>query len=303
MTAVRGDYHVRGMRLAYHTWGDPSSPAVLAFHGFMDHGRSYAPTMRHVTHDLFVVAPDFRGHGASEWVGPGGYYHFYDYFDDVRRLLDHLAIDRFSVVGHSMGGSVATATAALHAKRVDRVLLLEGMGPPFSDLADTVDRLNQWLDVLGVRRASGDAVARRRCRVAMKDLGEAVDKLCRVNPRLPRERARELASTFTEPADEGEGIVWCQDPLHRTPAAKPFLEAEARMFWSALTMPVLSLYGEHGWPPERLEDRHAAVPHLTSRVVRDAGHNIHHDRPELVAQILDDFVAEGRVEDWPGVFG
>lgn len=301
MKATRGDYHVRGLRLAYHTWGDPSAPAVLGFHGFMDHGRAYALTMSHVTEPIFFVAPDFRGHGASEWVGEGGYYHFYDYFSDVRALIDHLGIDRFSVVGHSMGGSIAVATAALNASRVDRVMLLEGMGPPFNDVDETVVRLTRWVESLGMEKNAGDRAARRRFRKPMKDLDEAADRLCRANPRLARENAEVLAATFTEPAESGDGVVWCQDPLHRTPAAKPYFEAEAKTYWQALTMPVLSLYGENGWAPDRLDERHATVSNLEARLVAGAGHNIHHEHPALVARILQDFVLGGRLEAWPGV--
>lgn len=284
----RGDHVVRGMRLAYHTWGAREAPVVLVLHGFMDHGRAYAPAVDLLERDFFVVAPDLRGHGESEWVGAGGYYHFYDYFSDVAALLEHLAIDRFSIVGHSMGGSVATGVAALNAPRVDRVMLLEGMGPPYATLDDTLGRLTRWTEALGWDRVAGDRDRRRRARTVMADIDDAASRLCRVNPRLPIERARRLASTFTEPAEGG--VAWCYDPLHRTPAAKPFLEAEARAFWSALTMPVLSLYGEHGWPPDDLASRHEALADVTVGRVSGAGHNIHHDRPELVAAAMDSFL-------------
>ncbi len=296
MTPVRGDYHVRGMRLAYHTWGAPTSPAVLVLHGFMDHGRAYAPAIDLLERDFFVIAPDLRGHGLSEWVGDGGYYHFYDYFFDVGALLRELEVERFSIVGHSMGGSVSTGFAALNAARVERVMLLEGMGPPFSKLEDTVTRLVQWSEALQWDRVSGDVASRRAKRRAMKDEEDAASKLRGMNPRLDPEIALRLASTFTEPAPDG-GVVWCYDPLHRTPAAKPFVEEEARAYWSALTMPVLSLYGEHGWAPDRLDDRHAAVADLRTGTVRGAGHNIHHDKPATVARLIDGFIGEGVLPD------
>ncbi|MEQ9497353.1 MAG: alpha/beta hydrolase [Deltaproteobacteria bacterium] len=295
MTATRGDHHVRGMRLAFHTWGAPSSPAVLVLHGFMDHGRAYAPAVELLERDFYVIAPDLRGHGASDWVGAGGYYHFYDYFFDVRALLRHLAVERFSIVGHSMGGSVATGFAALNAARVDRVMLLEGMGPPFSKLADTVTRLSQWSEALEWDRVSGDVATRRAKRRVMKDEADAASKLRGMNPRLSEVIALRLASTFTEPSEDGAGVVWCYDPLHRTPAAKPFVREEAEAYWSTLSMPVLSLYGEHGWAPDDVAERHAIVPDLRTRKVLGAGHNIHHDKPATVARLMEAFLGDGEV--------
>lgn len=295
MTPVRGDYHVRGMRLAYHTWGAPTSPAVLVLHGFMDHGRAYAPAIDLLEREFFVIAPDLRGHGASEWVGAGGYYHFYDYFYDVRVLFETLGVERFSIVGHSMGGSVSTGVAALSGSRVERVMLLEGMGPPFSKLTDTVERLTQWSESLGWARVSGDVAERRTKRRVMTDVEDAASKLRGMNPRLDPAIARRLASTFTEPYEGG--VVWCYDPLHRTPAAKPFVEEEARAFWSAVTMPVLSLYGEHGWAPDHLEERHAALADVRTGRVLGAGHNIHHDKPATVARLIDAFIGGGELPD------
>lgn len=285
MSGATEHYEVRGLRLAFHRWGDDSRPLLVLLHGFMDHGRSFAPVAELLAKDFFVVAPDFRGHGESGWIGAGGYYHFYDYFHDVRVLVERLGAPRFGLVGHSMGGSVATGLAALLAERVSALVLLEGMGPPFAAPDEAVERLRRWTLAQDGAAVAGDVGARRGARRPMPSVEDAAERLRRANPRLPEARALMFAASFTEAVDGG--VAWRFDPLHRTPAAKPFVFEEVAPMWRSLSMPVLSIHGtETHWLPDRLEARHRAVPHLVSALMPGAGHNLHHDRPELVAAAI-----------------
>lgn len=285
-------YRVRGMRLAYHVYGDPGGRPLLCLHGFMDHGASFRFVAEHLS-DVCIIAPDVRGHGHSDWVGPGGYYHFYDYFDDVRALLAELGWSRFSLVGHSMGGSIAVAIAALEPDKVDSVVLLEGMGPPFADLDDTVGRIDRWSSALRRPAYNASPEQRRAARTPMRDVSDAASRLKAVNSRLPDARAVALAETMTEPAAAGSGVVWRYDPLHRTPSAKPYLRAEAEAIWRRIRAPVLSLSGtESNFRLEDLERRHQTFVRLVAGEIEAAGHNMHHDQPAAVAKAVAGWISE-----------
>jgi len=98
----------------------------------------------------------------------------------------------------------------------------------------------------------------------------------------------------TEPAEDGRGVVWRFDPLHRAPAAKPFIEAEARALWQRMNMPVLSLVGERSpWIPDDLAARHDALPAARVATLLGAGHNLHHDRPQTMAAVVEWWSAGG----------
>jgi pimeloyl-ACP methyl ester carboxylesterase len=258
-------------------------------HGFFDHGLSFAPLIARLGVPLYCVCLDHRGFGDSDWIGAGGYYYFPDYWQDVLCLVDHLGLDRFGLVGHSMGGGIATGVAALVPSRVTAMVLLEGMGPPYHDPTDVIGRLDRWID--GVRREdmAKDVAGRRASRAVMPSVEDAVAKLIRSNPKLSREIATELAGTFTEAVPGG--VVWKVDPLHRTQSPKPFLKEEIEPMWRALTMPVMSVYGvDSPWIPEDLPYRHSCLPNVRAVMIEGAGHNLHHDQPDRIADLVTEWM-------------
>ncbi len=279
---------VRGLSIAVHRLGSGSDPAVLGLHGFLDHGLSFARVARTWSGGTFF-SPDARGHGESDWVGSGGYYHFYDYLDDLRRVLDKLPTS-LGLVGHSMGGTLALTLAGLFPDRFRWVLLLEGMGPPTHRPEDTPQRLQAWLQSLTPARLGG-IESRRRIRTRLASVEDAADRLVRMNGRLDSGQARELAESFTEVHPEG-GLAWRFDPLHRTPSAKPFRLDEVEPVWRRIQAPVTSVWGQHGFRPDQLEARHAMLPSVRVGVVPDAGHNLHHEQPEVVASAIADLEEE-----------
>ncbi|RYE88419.1 MAG: alpha/beta hydrolase, partial [Myxococcales bacterium] len=145
---------LRGLPLRVLDWAplpgvDPARWPVLLLHGFADTAPSWAP----VAHALQVaghrvIAPDQRGFGDSGRAGAGGYYHFPDYVADVDALVRALDLPTLALVGHSMGGTVATLFAGSRPGQVGRLALLEGLGPPDSEPAHAPARFTRWLDDL-----------------------------------------------------------------------------------------------------------------------------------------------------------
>lgn len=284
--ARTGHYHVRGLRLAYHAWGDENAPPIVMLHGFQDHGLSYARTAAELAGKYFIVAPDLRGHGQSEWVGAGGDYHFYDYFYDVLALADRLGLEKYCLAGHSMGGNVASGVGAISPARISRMVLLEGMGFQTHDLADTVGRLQRWAATLARDVLDLGPAERKAARVKMVNVEDAAERLRRYNLRLSVERSIELASSFIEAFEDG--VAWRFDPLHKVPSAKPYLFDEIAAMWRGLDMPVLSLYGSDSpWIPPNLDERFACIRDLRSALIEGAGHNVHHDQPEALARAIE----------------
>lgn len=126
----RLDVVVDGRRHHVTCWTPPGAtgPPVLALHGFGLTGhrafRHAAPAF--VARGLPLVAPDLLGFGASDRLD--GAYSLRRYADALAGLADALALDRPVLLGHSFGGKLAAAAAALHPDRFRGLVLVNSGG-------------------------------------------------------------------------------------------------------------------------------------------------------------------------------
>jgi len=279
-----------GTGLRYHVleWGADRPEldhTVLLLHGFLDLAWGWAPTVRAGLADRFhVLAPDLRGHGDTGWIGPGAYYHFVDYLADVDEIVHAFARPRLSLVGHSMGGSVAAYYAGAFPDRVHRLALLEGLGPPASD-APVPERVRAWLE--------GWRGVRARAPSSYADLDEAAARLRKHDPLLGEALARELAAHGTAPTPDGR-LRFKHDPLHVTLGPTPFRTAYAAEFWSRVACPVLHVEGEASVFRKavgEVERRLGFIPGPVERaVLPGAGHMMQRHQPVRLAEMLVSFL-------------
>ena len=111
------------LKVRYLDWGG-DGPPLLALHGLASSAHWYdivAPMLRDRYH---IIAPDQRGHGQTT-SAPSGY-DWKTLSDDLVGLLDHIGMDVVAVMGHSWGGNVATNFAAYYPDRVSRLIMIEG---------------------------------------------------------------------------------------------------------------------------------------------------------------------------------
>jgi pimeloyl-ACP methyl ester carboxylesterase len=90
--------------------------------------------------------------------------------------------------------------------------------------------------------------------------------------------------------------VWKFDPLHRTTAPQPFYTEQAFEFLRRIESPVLIIEGKesHQTKPTDKERRFAAISNRRHLVVEDAGHMVHQDNPEALANVVAEFFGLAR---------
>lgn len=123
----RLDITVGEVRLACDVSGALDHPPMVLLHALGEQRSSWEAMRAAFEPSFRVVAIDLRGHGESSWPGV---YSFELMAADVRGVLDHMGLDRVTLVGHSMGGAVAYLLAQDQPARVDR-LIVEDAPPPF----------------------------------------------------------------------------------------------------------------------------------------------------------------------------
>jgi pimeloyl-ACP methyl ester carboxylesterase len=271
-----------GLGLSALEWPNAGAPTVILIHGFLDLSWTWARVAEAGLADRFrLIAPDMRGHGDSDWVGAGGYYHFMDYVADLAALLDALGQERIAIAGHSMGGSIAAYFAGAFPSKVFKLALLEGLGPP-EDSTALPERVALWTRAW--------MRARRSEPRAYPNLAAAADRLRAADPFLDPELALALAEHGTRALEDGRR-VFKHDPLHATQGPYPFRVEIAQSFWRNIHCPVLLVEGELS--PFRaladLEARVACLRNTTRVVIPGAGHMLQRHQPEAVARVLTEF--------------
>ena len=118
---------VNGLRLRCLEWGRPDALPVVCVHGYTSSAEAFNAVARRLEDRAHLVAMDVRGHGESAW-SPDGAYQYADQAGDLAALVDRLGIERFVLIGTSMGGIIAMAYASQHPQRL-RGLILNDIGP------------------------------------------------------------------------------------------------------------------------------------------------------------------------------
>jgi pimeloyl-ACP methyl ester carboxylesterase len=118
---------VNGLRLHYLDWGRHGAPPLVCVHGYTSSAQAFNAPMRHVQGRVHAIVPDVRGHGESGW-SPTGSYAYRDQVADLAAIVDQLRLERFALIGTSMGGLIAMAYAGDHPERLAS-LVINDIGP------------------------------------------------------------------------------------------------------------------------------------------------------------------------------
>ncbi|MBT2792095.1 alpha/beta fold hydrolase [Paraburkholderia strydomiana] len=132
-----------GLRLRYIEWGDRDAPPIVMLHGLRSYAHTWEPVAASLSDRYRSIALDQRGRGASDWDLERDYYAA-AYVRDLEVLVDALALKRFVLVGHSMGGTNAFVYANAHPQRLAG-LVIEDMGPGASVDSGGASRIKREL--------------------------------------------------------------------------------------------------------------------------------------------------------------
>jgi pimeloyl-ACP methyl ester carboxylesterase len=278
------DVQVRGLRHRLTWWGERTSTPIVLLHGFLDCGATWQFLVDCLPDSWTLVAPDWRGFGASEWV-PGGYW-FPDYLADLEALLDLIVPQsRARVVGHSMGGNIAKMYGGIRPRRLQWLVNLEGLGLARTRPEDAPKRYAHWLDE--VRDPFKE------------DRYASVEQLASIlrmrNPRLSPDASEFVAKAWSRPAEAGSEVIIHFDPRHRHVNPVLYRREEAEACWARLEAPMLLVMGELSDHRARYtsyateEQWHALFRDLRIVTVPGTGHMMHHEDPDSVARQIVEF--------------
>lgn len=262
------------LALAALEWGDADAPPLLALHGWLDNAGSFATLAPLLAPQFRVIALELPGHGHSAHLPAGAGYHYLDHVRAVLAALDALELPRCALLGHSLGAGIASLLAAAAPERIERLHLIEGLGPLGDDGAHTLQR---YRDALAAPPANGktlrvfrdaEQAARARAMASGLDAGLA----CPIVERGLR-------------AVDG-GWQWRSDPRLARPTAIRLAEPQIHALLAGIEAPTALLLAQPATPylpAAQMAARAACVPHLAIEHM-GGGHHLQLEQPQAVAQ-------------------
>jgi pimeloyl-ACP methyl ester carboxylesterase len=234
-----------------------SGDAVVLVHSLAGNTGHWAAQLEHLRSGRRAVALDLRGHGRSE-APANAEYSIEAQAGDVGAVADALALERFALVGHSMGAGVALAYAGAHPGRVTHLLLAD----PIGDGTRTPEaEVRPFLDAVE-SPAYVDTIEGYWSGIAGSD-GAVLERLL-----------RDLRETPRETMVRGLHAVMGFDP-------KPALAT-----YRGPTLAVITPANDFAYSMHRLG------PGLPHRVITGTGHWLQIERPEEFNRILGRFLEE-----------
>lgn len=192
-----------------------------------------------------------------------------------------------------MGGNVAMLYAGIRPERVRKLINLEGFGLPNGSPEQAPNTLRQWLDQAAQQRQGGMSLKPYASREAV------AKRLMKTNPRLPEDKALWLAGVWAEQTADGQWQILV-DSAHKVASHTVYRVEEIMALYREISADVLALeatesslatYWDGVYTVTEYHQRLHNIAKLRIATVDHAGHNLHHDQPERIAQYMKDFLA------------
>jgi pimeloyl-ACP methyl ester carboxylesterase len=260
---------LRGVRLHFYDWGNPSAPPLVLLHGGAAHARWWDHVAPVLAERYYVIAFDLRGHGDSGWVVPPAY-EIEDYVGDAEEAFSALGLAAPVVVGHSLGGFIALTYATRHAKTL-RGLVVVDIG--FRLKSSRTMRLLR--NMPGPHYRDEDEVLRRF-------------QLLPAETRAAPPLLHHIARTSVR-AREAGGFTLKFDRATMVRAPR-----DLSLLLEKITCPTLLLRGSHSqhFAVTTMADMVGRCPRARGAEIPGAGHHVFLDNPTAFLNAVGDFLRE-----------
>ncbi|MDU9029803.1 alpha/beta hydrolase [Pseudomonas mediterranea] len=249
------------IELAAHLFGPEDGRPVIALHGWLDNANSFARLAPRLE-GLRIIALDMAGHGHSGHRPAGAGYALWDYAHDVLQVAEQLGLQRFALLGHSLGAIVSLVLAGSLPERVTHLGLIDGIIPPTAQGDNAAERMGMAL------QAQLDL--QKKTKPVYKTLDRAIEARMKGLVAVSREAAELLAQRGLMPVPGG--YTWRTDNRLTLPSPVRLTDEQAMAFVARVGCPshlivaAEGMLARHAELLERLPFSHEQLP---------GGHHLH----------------------------
>jgi len=254
---------LNGLRFHYLDWGNADAQPLVCLHGFTSHAHSWDTFARAMRDQYHVLALDQRGHGETEWATD---YHPDRRVEDLERFVAALNLNKFVLLGLSMGGRVAFQYAARHPEQLDKLVIV--------DIAPETSASGAQRIATGLRNQD-----------IFRDPEEAFQVARRANARPPDAELRARTLNGLKLLDDGTWTFRYDVALRNGSGARVMpTSEEVQRTWDSLkniTCPTLLVRGAQSdiLSPEHAQRMVQSIPNCRLVEVQDSGHSVPLDNP------------------------
>jgi pimeloyl-ACP methyl ester carboxylesterase len=270
---------LNGHRVDYRVAGDPSLPVLLLIHGVTSTSATWDPVIPALAEHAHVIAPDLLGHGDSD--KPRGDYSFDAFTSGLRDLLLHLGHEHVTVVGHSLGGSVAIQFAYQYPEHCERLVLVSSGG---------LGREVSWA-LRAATLPGAEYVVPLIANSHVRDVEVAVARFLRRLGLRPRPSMVEVARGYATLVDNPARRAFVRTLRSVVELGGQRVHASDRLQLAG-GLPTLIVWGAMDTviPLAHAYAAHAAMPGSRLEIFEQSGHFPHMDEPDRFARALLSFL-------------
>lgn len=269
---VQRYFDLPGLRLAANFWPGQGTP-ILALHGFLDNANSFVPLAEHLPNPLLAL--DFAGHGLSAHRADNAQQSFLDHVSDVCRVAQQLQWDQFILLGHSMGGAVASLVAASRLLPLSELWVLDAIGP-MAAKAETAGG--------NFAAALAKQLQPRRAKPVYASLEAAANARTQGFGGLTQQAAEILCARSLEAC--AGGLTWRTDARLRLPTLVYLEEAQVSSMLRRIKTPTLLIKAMQGLGGQGVYHERIKLVRDMSVVELPGRHHVHMEDPQSVAAAL-----------------
>lgn len=235
---------------------------LVILHSFAGGSAAYGPLVNHLWHSHDLILVDLPGFAGSGQVAPPA--ELPGFGAAVIELADDLELDRFHLLGHSLGGNIALQMALDHGDRLDRLVLYGSVC--CGELPNRFETFDKTLERL------------------------AHDGMDAVHDRLVAAWFRAGAADPNYAVCRAAGVGITPDSAAAVIGAIRRWDVRHRL--GDVAVPTLLIGGDRDGAvsPDDLMIQWRVIPDARLAIVPGCGHAVHYERPDLFNRIVEDFL-------------
>lgn len=264
-------------KVHYKEFNANEKETFICLHGWLDNWSSFLPLSEYFNHHLICI--DLPGHGRSDHLAEGNWYHFVDYVVRLREILNNLKINKIHFIGHSMGAAIASLYCATFPEDAKSITLIDGLGPLVDE--PKLARLNLKESIL-----KRESITNKRRPFISIDL--AIKARLSVGE-LSKKSAEILVKNQIH--EDQDGIKWLYDNKLKFTSSLRLSPEQLESFFCEIKCPVLLICASEGFVTRipywesRKKIKNLEEIHLKGK------HHLHMETPDLVSHKIEGWLS------------